>query len=144
MVGQCSPLERQSIEPMALEVEGGHVRGMQRFIGDDIWDEPEMSRTSHQLVYEDMGAPDGVVMVAESGFVKQGKDSVGVARQSCGTLGKVENCQVGVVAAYASRQGYALVDTQLFLPEPWGTEAYAERRTKGKVPQELGLQTKPQ
>lgn len=144
MVGQFSPLERKSIEPMALEVEGGNVRGMQRFISDDIWDEPEMSRTYHQLVYEDMGAPDGVVIVDESGFVKKGKDSVGVARQYCGTLGKVDNCQVGVFAAYASRQGYALVDKQLFLPEQWCTEAYAARRTKGKVPQELGFQTKPQ
>src|SRR5262245_52276287 len=127
MVGQFSRLERKSIEPMALEVEGGNVRAMQRFVSDDRWDEAQMRHIYHQLVYEDMGAPDGVVIVDESGFPKKGKDSVGVARQYCGTLGKVENCQVGVFAAYASPHGYALVDQQLFLPEPWFTAAYAER-----------------
>ena len=69
-----------------------------------------------------MGAPAGVVMVDASGFQKKGQDSVGVARQYCGPLGTVENCQVGVFAASASPHGDALVDQQLFLPEPWFTE----------------------
>ena len=77
-----------------------------------------------------MGDPDGVLMCDETGFVKKGQDSVEVARQYCGTLGKVENCQVGVFAAYASRHGYALVDKRLFLPEAWFTDAYATRRTE--------------
>jgi SRSO17 transposase len=144
MVGQFSRLERKSIEPMALEVEGGNVRAMQRFVSDAIWDEAQMRHIYHQLVYEDMGTPDGVVIVDESGFPKKGKDSVGVARQYCGTLGKVENCQVGVFAAYASPHGYALVDQRLFLPEPWFTEAYKERRTKCQVPENLAFRTKPQ
>jgi SRSO17 transposase len=105
MVGQLSPLERKSIKPMALEVDGGNVRGMQRFMSDDIWDEAQMRRIYHQLVYDDMGDPAGVVIVDESGFAKKGQDSVGVARQYGGTLGTVENCQVGVLAAYASRHG---------------------------------------
>ena len=83
-------------------------------------------------------------MFDETGFVKKGKESVGVARQYCGSLGKVENCQVGVFAGYASRQGYALVDKRLFLPEVWWTAAYAARRTRGKVPDELMFQSKPQ
>src|SRR5438128_400853 len=91
-----------------------------------------------------MGEPDGVLRFDETGFVKKGKDSVGVARQYCGTLGKVENCQVGVFAGYASRQGYALVDQRLFLPEAWFTEAYAARRTRCNVPQDLAFQSKPQ
>ena len=144
MVGQLSPLERKSIEPMALEVDGGNVRGMQRFMSDDLWDEVQMRRIYHQLVYDDMGDPDGVVIVDESGFAKKGQDSVGVARQYCGTLGKVENCQVGVFAAYASRHGYALVDKRLFLPEPWLSDEYAPRRAKCQVPPELAFQTKPQ
>jgi SRSO17 transposase len=144
MVGQLSPLERKSIEPMALEVDGGNVRGMQRFMSDDLWDEVQMRRIYHQLVYDDMGDLDGVVIVDESGFAKKGKDSVGVARQYCGTLGKVENCQVGVFAAYASRHGYALVDQRLFLPEPWLSDEYAPRRAKCQVPPELVFQTKPQ
>jgi SRSO17 transposase len=144
MVGQFSKLERKSIEPMALQVEGGTIRGMQRFISDAHWDEAQMLWNYHQLVAEEMGEPDGVLMFDETGFVKKGADSVGVARQYCGTLGKVENCQVGVFAAYASRQGYALVDKRLFLPETWWTDAYAARRTTCHVPATVTFQSKPQ
>lgn len=144
MVGQFSELERKSIEPMALEVEGGNIRGMQRFISDDVWNEDRMRQTYHDRVAAEMGAPDGVLIFDESGFVKKGKDSVGVARQYCGTLGKVENCQVGVFAAYASRYGYALVDKRLFMPEPWFSDDYAERRDKCNVPEDVTFQTKPQ
>jgi SRSO17 transposase len=144
MVGQFSKLERKSIEPMALQVEGGTIRGLQRFISDSVWDEEQMRWNYHQLVAEEMGDPDGVLMFDETGFVKKGTDSVGVARQYCGTLGKVENCQVGVFAGYASRQGYALVDKRLFLPERWWTDAYAARRTQCNVPADLTFQSKPQ
>src|SRR6516165_7156812 len=144
MVGQLSPLERKSIEPMALHVEGGTVRGLQRFLSDVPWDEEHMRWTYHQLVAAAMGDPEGVLMFDETGFVKKGKDSVGVARQYCGSLGKVENCQVGVFAGYASRHGYALVDKRLFMPEVWLTDAYATRRTKCKVPPALTFQSKPQ
>jgi SRSO17 transposase len=144
MVGQLSPLERKSIEPMALHVEGGTVRGLQRFISDVRWDEAQMLWNYHQLVAAAMGEPDGILMFDETGFVKKGTDSVGVARQYCGPRGKVENCQVGVFAGYASRQGYALVDKRLFLPEVWFTEAYATRRAKCKVPPEVTFQSKPQ
>ena len=144
MVGQFSQLERKSIEPMALKVEGGTIRGLQRFISDVVWDEDQMRWNYHQLVAEEMGDPAGVLMFDETGFAKKGKDSVGVARQYCGTLGKVENCQVGVFAGYASRHGYALVDKRLFVPEVWLTDAYATRRTKCKVPPALTFQSKPQ
>jgi SRSO17 transposase len=144
MVGQFSALERKSIEPMALEVEGGNVRAMQRLVSDALWDDQAMLRTSHRLVQDEMGEPDGVLIIDETGFAKQGQDSVGGARPYCGSLGKVENCQVGVCAADASRQGYALVDKRLFLPEPWCPEAYKVRRTKGKVPDEVVWQSKPQ
>src|SRR5215475_12610513 len=144
MVGQLSPLARKSIEPMALRVPGGSVRGLRRFLSEVPWDEEHMRWTYHQLVAEEMGEPDGVLLFDETGFVKKGQDSVGVARQYCGTLGKVEHCQVGVFAGYASRQGYALVDKRWFLPEVWWTDAYGARRTKCHVPTELTLQSKPQ
>ena len=144
MVGQFSPLARKSIEPMALQVEGGNVRAMQRLVSDALWDEAAMLERYHGLVRDEMGEPDGVLIVDETGFAKKGQDSVGVARQYCGSLGKVENCQVGVFAAYASRQGYALVDKRLFLPEPWFADAYQARRTKCKMPAELAWQSKPQ
>ena len=144
MVGQFSALERKSIEPMALQVEGGKVRAMQRLISDALWDEAAMLETYHRLVQDEMGEPNGVLIVDETGFVKKGADSVGVARQYCGSLGQVENCQVGVFAAYASRQGYAVVDKRLFLPEPWFSDAYTARRTKCKMPAEVVWQSKPQ
>jgi SRSO17 transposase len=144
MVGQFSKLERKSIEPMALQVEGGTIRGMQRFITDALWDEDQIRWNYHQLVADEMGDPDGVLMFDESGFVKKGNDSVGVARQYCGSLGKVENCQVGVFTGYASRHGYALVDKRLFLPETWFSATYAARRTKCRVPDALTFQSKPQ
>jgi SRSO17 transposase len=144
LVGQFSKLERKSIEPMALQIEGGTIRGLQRFLSDSVWDEEQMRWNYHHLVAEEMGDPDGVLMFDETGFVKKGTDSVGVARQYCGTLGKVENCQVGVFAGYASRQGYALVDKRLFLPERWWTDAYAARRTQCNVPADLTFQSKPQ
>jgi SRSO17 transposase len=144
VVGQLSPLERKSVEPMALHVEGGTIRGLQRFISDVRWDETQMQWNYHQLVAAAMGEPDGVLMFDETGFVKKGQDSAGVARQYCGRLGKVEHCQVGVFAGYVSRQGYALVDKRLFLPEVWWTEAYAARRARCQVPTDLAFQSTPQ
>jgi SRSO17 transposase len=144
MVGQCSALERKSIEPLALQVEGGKVRAMQRLVSDALWEEAAMLETSHRLVQDELGEPDGVLIVEETGCVKKGDDAVGVARQYGGSLGKVENCQVGVFAAYASRQGYALGDKRLFLPEPWFADSYKARRTKCKMPAEGPWQSKPQ
>jgi SRSO17 transposase len=123
MIGQFRALERQSIEPMALQGAGGNVRAMQRLISDVVWDDGQMRRTYHSLLNDDLGDADGVLMFDESGLPKKGGESVGVARQYCGTLGKVENGQVGVFAADASRHGYAFMDQRLFLPEPWFTDA---------------------
>lgn len=144
MVGQFSSLERKSIEPMAIHMEGGNIRGMQRFISNDVWNEPQMQHIYHGLVTHDMGDPQGVLIFDESGFVKKGQESVGVARQYCGTVGKVENCQVGVFAAYASAKGYALLDKRLFLPESWFDADHAERRAKCRVPKDVTFQSKPE
>ena len=80
MVGQLGKLERKSIEPMALQVEGGTIRGMQRFISDVHWDQEQMRWNYHQLVAAALGDPEGVLMFDETVFVKKGQDSVGVAR----------------------------------------------------------------
>jgi SRSO17 transposase len=144
MVGQCSALARKSLEPMALHVAGGNIRGMQRCMSDDVWDADLMGQPDHGLIADERGDPEGVLIFDESGFVKTGKDAVGVARQYCGTLGKVENSHVGVLAAYASRHGDALVDKRLFMPEQWFTEDYKDRRDKCNVPKEVTFHTKPQ
>ena len=144
MAGQLSALERKAIEPMAIHIEGGNIRGMPRFISDDVWKADEMRQTYHGMVADEMGEPQGMIIFDESGFVKKGEDSVGVARQYCGPIGKVENCQEGVFAAYASSRGYALVDKRLFLPEAWFDDDHAERRAACRVPKETLFQSKPE
>ena len=89
-----------------------------------------------------MADPDGVLSVDGSDFPKKGKESVGVARQYCGRLGKVDNCQVGVFLGYASPKGYALLDRRLFIPEKWFSEEYRERRQKCQIPDDLCFKTK--
>jgi len=142
--GQLSKLERKSIEPIALNIQGGNVRSMQKFITDVIWDENMILHKYHNMINEDMGDPNGVLIFDESGFAKKGSDSAGVAKQYCGNLGKVENCQVGVFAAYASPMGYALLDKRLFIPERWFTDEYEIRRNKCKISDNLKFKTKPQ
>jgi SRSO17 transposase len=144
MVGQLSQVERKSIEPIALSVKDAKVRAMQFFVSDVAWNDENVISIYRSMIGEDMGDPDGALIFDESGFVKKGNDSAGVARQYCGTIGKVENCQVGVFAAYASRHGYGLLGSRLFVPEKWFTDEYAERRAKCKFPEDLGFKTKPQ
>ena len=144
MVGQFSPLERKSIEPIALRVEGAKPRSMQNAITDALWNEERLLSKYHEWVNEDMGDPRGVLMFDESGFRKKGENSAGVARQYCGTIGKVDNCQVGVFAAYASPHGYALLDKRLFIPEAWFDEGHEKKREKLNFPEDLQYKTKPQ
>jgi SRSO17 transposase len=144
MVGQLSDLERKSIEPMSTRVEGGKARSMQRMISDVLWNEEMMLGRYRRLVKDDMADPCGVIIFDETGFPKKGDESIGVSKQYCGSLGKVENCQVGVFAAYASPHGYALVDKELFIPEKWFTAEYADKRQKCKVPADIEFKTKPQ
>jgi SRSO17 transposase len=144
MAGQFTQLERKSIEPIAFAVEGGKVRAMQRFVSDAPWDDETIMCKYRSLVNEDFGHPDGAIIFDESGFVKKGDDSIGVARQYCGSIGKVENCQVGVFAAYTSPHGYALIDKRLYIPEQWFSDEYHERREKCMLPAVIKFQTKPQ
>jgi SRSO17 transposase len=144
MVGQFSPLERKSIEPIALQVEDGSVRAMQRFVSDVVWDDASMLRKYHTLVEDDLGDPRAALIFDESGIPKKGDDSAGVARQYCGSTGKVDNCQVGVFAGYASGHGYALLDKRLYIPEKWFADGYRIRRENCQFPEELEFKTKPQ
>ena len=144
MAGQFSQIERKSIEPIAIAVEGGKVRAMQRFVSDAPWDDEKLILKYRKLFVDDLGHADGVVIFDESGFVKKGDDSIGVGKQYCGTIGKVENCQVGVFAAYASPYGYGLIDKRLYIPQNWFDDEREERRKKCKLPDSVAFQTKPQ
>jgi SRSO17 transposase len=144
MAGQMSQLERKSIEPIALNVENARVRAMQHFLSDVVWEEEMILSRYHDMVSEDLGDAEGALIFDESGFVKKGEDSIGVVRQYCGNIGNVENCQVGVYAADASRHGYGFLENRLFIPEKWFGDDYAERREKCRLPSEISFKTKPQ
>ena len=144
MVGQFSELERKSIEPIALAVKDGNVRAMQRFISRAPWDDDKIMSKYRSSVNDDLGSPDGALIFDESGFAKKGDDSIGVARQYCGSIGKVDNCQVGVFGGYVSEHGYALVDKRLFIPKQWFSDPYQVRRRKCELPEEVVFKTKPQ
>jgi SRSO17 transposase len=141
--GQLLALERKSIEPMADALEGGNVQAMQQFIGVGAWDDDAVLAKHQQVVAESLGdAATGVLIVDGCDFPKQGAHSVGVARQWCGPLGKVANCQASVVACYASARGFTLVDRRLYVHEDWFTDAYAARRRRCGVPPDLRFQTR--
>lgn len=114
---------------------------MQALLGRSHWDADRLRDAVRHYVGEALGEASGVLVVDETGFLKKGLHSVGVARQYSGTAGRVENCQVGVFVAYASRFGQALVDRQLYLPEPWSKDE--ARRAVAGVPPEVGFATKP-
>lgn len=143
--GLLLEIPRKSIEPIVLHLRGADrnaVRAMQQFLGEGAWDDTAiLDQLWHELAVN-LGDADGVLILDGSDFPKQGAESVGVARQYCGQLGKVANCQAGVFVAYASQQGYALLDRRLYLPEAWFTPAYAERRKACGVPHDLTFATK--
>jgi SRSO17 transposase len=143
--GQLADLDRKSIEPMALAHPDGNVQAMQQFISLGTWDDAAVLHAHQQLVADTLGEREtGVLIIDGCDFPKQGSQSVGVARQWCGALGKVANCQASVVACYASQSGYTLVDRRLYMPEKWFTRAYQARREKCGVPADLAFQTQPE
>jgi len=144
--GLLLDIPRKSIEPMLLYLRGADrnaVRTLQQFVSSGAWEDAPILAQLWQEIATDLGDADGVLVVDGSDFPKQGHESVGVKRQYCGQLGKTANCQAGVFLAYASAQGYALLDRRLYLPEEWFSDAYAERRADCGVPAELSFTTKP-
>jgi SRSO17 transposase len=134
--------ERRNAENLAEQVEGATPRALQRFLSEAPWSVERVIERLQEDVAALLESPDGVWVVDETGFAKQGTKSVGVARQYSGTLGKVGNCQIGVFLGYASARGQALVDARLYLPERW-TDNRARCRAAG-VPDEVPFQTKPE
>jgi SRSO17 transposase len=143
--GQLLELDRKSIEPMALALEGGEVQGMQQFISVGPWDDERVLEKHQELVADTLGdAETGVLILDGCDFPKQGTHSVGVARQWCGALGKVANCQASVVACYASKHGYTLVDRRLYLHQSWFTPEYRTRSERCGIPEDISFQTRPE
>jgi SRSO17 transposase len=134
---------RKTIERIALDW-GVNVRDLQHFIGQSRWDQEPLVAIHQRLVGETLGEANGVALIDESGVVKQGDDSVGVARQYCGSVGKVANSQVGVYLGYVSSKGYSAIDSRPFMPEVWFTDACADKREACGVPEGLTFSTKPE
>jgi SRSO17 transposase len=114
----------------------------QAILGRTHWDAEALRDVVRDYVVETLASPDAVLVVDETGFLKQGKASCGVGRQYTGSAGKITNCQIGVFAAYVSDQGHAFIDRRLYLPKAWTGDP--GRRQAAHVPEAITFATKPQ
>ena len=114
----------------------------QAILGRTHWDAEALRDVVRDDVLETLASSDAVLVVDETGFLKQGKASCGVGRQYTGTAGKITNCQIGVFAAYVSDQGHAFIDRRLYLPKAWAGDPV--RRHAAQVPEAITFATKPQ
>lgn len=137
--GLLSDVERKNAESIAYRHDQER-KEMQYFLGESQWDHQPLVVELATQVGRDLGRPDGVLVFDPSSFPKKGTESVGVQRQWCGRLGKIENCQVGVYMAYVSAEEHALVNTRLYLPREWAKDK--ARRKKCHVPREVKFRTR--
>jgi len=143
--GLLSDLDRKSIEPIALAYEGsGKVRNLTNFMGTSKWDDEGMRVEYRKDISRQLAHEDGMITVDETGFPKKGRNSVGVDRQYCGSTGKIDNCQVGVMTGYVAPRGYGLIDYELYLPEKWFENTHTDLRKKCGVPSKTKFRTKNQ
>ena len=147
--GLMLPLKRKSVEPIAAHV-GPHAvsakhQSLLHFVGNSTWPDEALLRSVHDYVIERVpkeGRKGWVLVVDDTGHPKQGRDSVGVARQYCGMLGKTDNCQVAVSVSKANALMSLPLAYRLYLPQEWVKDK--PRRKAAKVPAEVGFATKPQ
>src|SRR5690242_19884798 len=134
--------ERRMVGWMRAEAAGdpGPWR-QQAILGRGRWDADALRDMVRGYVVEHLADEDAALVIDETGFLKQGKASCGVARQYTGSAGKITNCQIGVFAAYVSRHGHAFIDRALYLPKSWAEDP--ARRAAAHVPQEIAFATKP-
>src|SRR5579884_1481353 len=138
--GLLAPVERKNGWQIAEELGERGPRGVQRLLGEADWDEELVRDDLREYVVEHLGEEQGILVVDETGFVKKGKQSAGVARQYSGTAGRRENSQIGVFLLYASRRGAAFLDRALYLPEEWTSDRV--RCREAGIPDEVGFATK--
>lgn len=139
--GLLSDLDHRNVESIAYRF--GHERlPLQHFIGLSEWNDGLLREELTRQIGQELGEPDGVLVFDPSSFPKSGRESVGVARQWCGRLGKIENCQVAMFLGYVSSREHMLVDTRLYLPKEWTTDA--ARMKKAGVPKGTKYRTRHQ
>jgi len=139
--GLLSGVERKTGWMLAEEAGLARPYRMQSLLGRSSWSADKLCDRVRRYAVDVLGDPDGVLVIDETGFLKKGTHSAGVARQYSGTAGRIENSQIGVFAAYASRYGHALIDRRLYLPKSWANDP--ERRAKAHIPESVEFATKP-
>jgi SRSO17 transposase len=139
--GLLGRVERRNCWQLAEEVGRETPYALQHLLGRAIWDEDGVRDEVALFVGETLGREHGTMALDESGIVKKGKKSAGVARMYCGTTGCVENCQIGVFLSYHAADGHSLIDRELYLPEEWTKDA--PRCREAGVPDDREFETKP-
>jgi len=138
--GLLSATERKNGWQLAEHLGDPTPDGVQHLLARADWDADAVRDDLLAYVAEHLGHADGVLVVDETGFLKKGTKSVGVARQYSGTAGRIENCQIGVFLGYAATKGRALLDRELYLPKEWTGDA--PRLKEAGVPDAVGFATK--
>jgi len=140
LAGLLDPVERRNGWQLAEALGERSPDGVQRLLRTARWDAEAVRDDLRAYVVERLGDPAAVLVLDETGFLKKGTKSVGVARQYSGTAGRIENCQVGVFLAYAGPRGHAFLDRALYLPRAWSEDA--ARRDEAGIPPEVRFATK--
>jgi SRSO17 transposase len=140
--GLLSEAERKNSWQVAEVCGEATPYGFQYLLNRADWDADAVRDALRTYSLQHLGDPDGVLVLDETGFLKKGRHSAGVARQYSGTVGKVDNCQIGVFLSYASPLGYALLDRELYLPKAWTDDR--ERCRQAGIPEDRRFATKPQ
>lgn len=139
LAGLLSDVERKNAESIAYRYDLDR-QVIQRFVGEVDWDHAPLIDELNRQVAAALGRPDAVLVFDPSAFPKKGAASVGVQRQWCGRLGKVDNCQVGIFLGYVSDAEHALVDFRLYLPRQWARDR--KRRKRAGVPKDVAYRTR--
>jgi SRSO17 transposase len=140
--GLLSPAERKNSWQLA-EISGAATPyAFQHLLRRALWDPEAVRDELRHYIVQHLGDPESVLVLDETGFLKKGRHSAGVARQYSGTAGKVDNCQIGVFLGYASALGQALLDRELYLPEEWSADR--DRCQQAGIPADRHFATKPQ
>src|ERR687885_1256823 len=139
--GLLSPVERKNSWQLAEVVGAANPYGFQHLLGRAHWDADQVRDELHRYIVDYFADDDAVIVIDETGFLKKGRMSAGVARQYRGTAGRIGNAQIGVFLTYASRHGHTLLDRELYLPKAWTDDR--DRCAQAGIPRTRSLQTKP-
>lgn len=142
LAGLLSPVERKNSWQLAEICGAANPYGFQHLLGRALWDADAMRDRLRSYITDYLAAPNAVGVIDESGFLKKGTQSAGVARQCSGTAGKIDNCQIGVFLSYASEHGHTLMDRELYLPNAWTADR--ERCRAAGIPDARAFATKPE